>query len=177
VELIGRVSACLAEGWGIRGTARGFESDPQTVLGGGVEAAEQLRAFSQYFRHDLPLSQGQLAALDAVLSAVRDGDRREAEAIERLSRSPPWGWTAIDPESKLLLHGQVGECTLAMAQAVLHQLVPLLAPGGVPLLVSDGDSQYLPAIVTHCGCGVPLPRKQATGPAPQPRWMPRPQLC
>ena len=47
----------------------------------------------------------------------------EAEAIERLSRSPHWVlWTAIDPESKLLLSAQVGERTLAMAQAVLHQI-------------------------------------------------------
>ena len=34
-ELIGHVLACLAEGWGVRATARGFEVDPNTVLGGG----------------------------------------------------------------------------------------------------------------------------------------------
>jgi hypothetical protein len=33
VELIVRIIACLAEGLGIRGTARGFEIDPNTVLG------------------------------------------------------------------------------------------------------------------------------------------------
>src|SRR5215470_4585213 len=42
VELIGHVLACLAEGIGIRGTARGCEVDPQTVLQWLVEAAEQL---------------------------------------------------------------------------------------------------------------------------------------
>jgi hypothetical protein len=31
VELIVRVIACLAEGWGLRGTARVFEVDPNTV--------------------------------------------------------------------------------------------------------------------------------------------------
>jgi hypothetical protein len=40
VELIVRVIACLAEGLGIRGTARVFEIDPNTVLAWLVEAAE-----------------------------------------------------------------------------------------------------------------------------------------
>jgi transposase-like protein len=40
------VIGCLAEGLGIRGTARVFEIDPNTVLGWLVEAAEHLRAFS-----------------------------------------------------------------------------------------------------------------------------------
>src|SRR4029434_10866966 len=46
VDLIVRVIACRAEGLGIRGTARVFEVDPNTVLQSLVEAAEQLRAFS-----------------------------------------------------------------------------------------------------------------------------------
>jgi hypothetical protein len=37
-----RVRACLAEGLGIRGTARVFEVDPDTVLAWLVEAAEAL---------------------------------------------------------------------------------------------------------------------------------------
>ena len=176
VELIVRVIACLAEGLGIRGTARVFEIDPNTVLGWLVEAAGQLHTFSAYFLHELPLNQVQLDELYAVLSAVRDGDMSEAEAIERLSRSPHWVWTAIDPESKLLLGIQVGEHTLAMAQAVLHQIAQLLAPGCVPLFLSDGYRNYLTAIVTHFGCWVHPPRRQATGPAPKPRWMPLPAL-
>ena len=62
-ELIIRVIACLAEGLGIRGTARVFEIDPNTILRWLVEAAVQLRAFSQYFLHDLHLTQGQLDEL------------------------------------------------------------------------------------------------------------------
>ena len=45
VELIVRVLACLAEGLGIRATARVFEVDPNTVLQWLAEAAEQLRPF------------------------------------------------------------------------------------------------------------------------------------
>src|SRR5215470_6280183 len=49
VGLIVRVLACLAEGLGIRATARVCEVAPNTVLQWLVEAAEQLRAFSSYF--------------------------------------------------------------------------------------------------------------------------------
>jgi transposase-like protein len=52
-ELLVHLIACLAEGLGIRGTARVFEVDPNTVLGWLVEAAEQLQAFSAYFFQDL----------------------------------------------------------------------------------------------------------------------------
>jgi hypothetical protein len=98
-DLIVHVIACLAEGLGIRGTARVFEIDPNTVLQWLVETAEQLKAFSAYFLHDLQINQVQLDELYATLSAVRDGEMSEAEAIERLSTSSLWVWTAIDPES------------------------------------------------------------------------------
>jgi hypothetical protein len=75
-----------------------------------------------------------------------------------------------------MLSAQAGERSLAMAQAVLHQITELLAPGGVPLFLSDGNPTYLPAIVSHFGRWVQSPRRQAQGPAPKPRWMPLPGL-
>jgi IS1 family transposase/transposase-like protein len=175
-ELIVRVIACLAEGLGLRGTARVFEIDPNTVLQWLVEATEQLKTFSASLLHEVQLTQVQLDELYAVLSAVREGEVSEAEAVERLARSPQWVWTAIDPESKLLLSVQVGERTLAMAQAVLHQIAQLLAPGCVPLFLSDGYPNYLPAIVSHFGHWVQPPRRQDKGPVPKPRWMPLAEL-
>src|SRR5262249_43590903 len=53
VELIVRVLGCLAEGLGIRATARVFEVDPNTALSWLVEAAEQLKAFADYFLCDV----------------------------------------------------------------------------------------------------------------------------
>src|SRR5713101_9161682 len=90
VELIVRVLACLAEGLRIRGTARVFAVDPNTVLQWLVEAAEQLRAFAQYFLHDVRVTQGQLDALSALLSAVKHGEISAGETVERLDRSPNW---------------------------------------------------------------------------------------
>jgi hypothetical protein len=176
VELIVRVIACLAEGLGIRGTARVFEVDPNTVLQWLVEAADQLQAFSRHVLHDVRVKHVQLDELFALLRAVKDGAVSEAEAIERLERSPQWVWAAMDPESKLLLAIDVGNRTLAMAQRVVHQVVQVLAPDCAPLFLTDGFREYMTALLTHYGHWVQPPRRQATGPLPKPRWMPLPQL-
>ena len=49
--------------------------------------------------------------LFALLSAVKEGEVTEAEAIKRLSRSPHWVWVAMDPVCKLILAVDVGERT------------------------------------------------------------------
>jgi IS1 family transposase/transposase-like protein len=176
VDLIVRVIACLAEGLGIRGTARVFEVDANTVLQWLVEAAEQLRAFSQHALHDVRVRQVQMDELFALLSAVKAGDVSPADAIERLERAPQWVWVAMDPESKLLLAIDVGDRTLALAQRVVHQVAQVLAPDCAPLFLTDGFREYLTALVTHYGHWVQPPRHQTTGPHPKPRWMPVPQL-
>jgi IS1 family transposase len=176
IELIVRVIACLAEGLGIRGTARVFEVDANTVLQWLVEAAEQLQAFSQHFLHDVRVRQVQLDELFALLSAVKEGEVSEAEAIARLERMSKWVWVAMDPESKLLLAIDVGNRTLAMAQRVVHQMAQVLAPDCAPLFLTDGFREYLTALLTHYGSWVQPPRRQVTGPAPKPRWMPLPGL-
>jgi IS1 family transposase len=111
-----------------------------------------------------------------VLSAVKDGEISEAQAIKRLSRSPHWVWVAIDPVTKLLVAIDVGERTLAMTQRFVHHVAQVLAPDCVPLFLTDGFREYLTAVLTHYGQWVHSPRRHATGPAPQPRWMPLPQL-
>jgi len=176
VDLIVRVIACLAEGLGIRGTARVFEVDPNTVLQWLVEAAEQLRAFVQHFLHDMRVHQVQLEEVCALLSAVKAGEVSAAEAIERLERSPRWVWVAMDPERTLLLALDVGNRPLAMAQRVVHHVAQVVAPDCAPLFLTDGFREYLTALLTHSGQWVQPARRQATGPAPKPRWIPLPQL-
>jgi IS1 family transposase/transposase-like protein len=170
-ELLVRVVAALAQGLGIRAVARVFEVDPNTVLAWLIEAVDHLEAFSHSLLHDVQVSQVQLDELYAVLSAVKAGQMTEAEAIARLERSPRWVWAAIDPQSKLLLAINVGERTLAMAQCLVHQVVEVLAPGCMPLFLTDGLKAYTTALLTHFGHWVQPPRRQATGPAPKLRWM------
>ena len=176
VELIVRVLACLAEGLGIRGTARVFEVDPNTVLHWLVEATDQLQAFSRSFLCEVHVRQVQLDELYAVLSALKAGEISEPEALKRLSRSPHWVWVAIDPITKVLLAIEVGARTLPMAQCFVHQVAQVLAPGCVPLFLTDGFKAYTTALLVHFGHWVELPRLRAHGPAPLPRWMPVPQL-
>ena len=52
VACMGHGIGCLAEGLGIRGTARVFEVDPNPVWQWLVEAAEKLQAFSRSFLYD-----------------------------------------------------------------------------------------------------------------------------
>ena len=166
----------LAEGLGSRAVARGFAVDPQTVLHWVVEVADHAMAFSRYVVHDVRVTQVQLDELLALLRAVQDGEVSEAEAVPRLSRAPHWGWAAIAPESQLLLALHIGARPLAMAPRLVPQVVEVLAPGGVPLFLTDGFKEYTPARLTQCGPWVQPERRQATGPAPQPRWLPRPHL-
>jgi IS1 family transposase len=174
-KLVWAVGA-LAEGLGIRAVARVFEVDPNTVLAWLVEVADHAAAFSRYFLHDVRVTQVQLDELFALLSAVKAGEVSDTEAIQRLSRSPHWVWGALDPVTKLLLTIDVGDRTLAMAQRVVHQVVQVLAPGCVPLFLTDGFKEYTTALLTHFGQWVQPSRRQATGPAPKPRWMPLPEL-
>jgi hypothetical protein len=141
-----------------------------------VEAADHLEAFSHHFLHDLDVEQVQMDELFALLSAVKDGEVSEAEAIQRLSRSPQWVWVAMDPVCKLILPVAVGERTLAMAQRLVHQVTRVLAPDCAPLFLTDGFREYLTALVTHYGQWVQPERRHDKGPQPKPRWMPAPGL-
>src|SRR5207245_2599153 len=171
VERIVRVLACLAEGLGIRATARVFEVDANTVLHWLVDAAEQLHAFSAYFLCDLHLEQLQLDELYAVLRERKAGAISDEAAIKRLERSPSWVWTTMDPTSKLLVVVDVGSRTLAMAQRVVHQVTAMLAPGCVPLFLTDGFQEYRTAILAHVGQWMHPQRRQDKGPRPKPRWV------
>src|SRR5262245_8317852 len=168
--------AALAEGLGIRAVARVFEVDPQTVLGWLVEAAEHLETFTRYHSRNIHVEQVQMEELFALLSAVKEGEVAETEAIKRLSRSPHWVWVAMDPVCKLILAVDVGDRTLAMAQRLVHQITQVLAPDCAPLFLTDGFREYLTALVTHYGEWIQPERRQAKGLQPKPRWMPVPGL-
>jgi len=132
-------------------TRRVFEVEAHTVLHWLIEAAEHLRAFSASFLCDVHLEQLQLDELYAVLRALKAGEISDDEAMKRLERSPSWVWTVMDPTSKLLVVVEVGSRTLAMAQRVVHQVTRVLAPGCVPLFLTDGFQEYRTAILAHFG--------------------------
>jgi len=153
-----------------------FDVDANAVRTWLSAAADQLVAFSRCFLHDVHVWQVQLDELCAWVSEVQVEQDSKAEPSEHFPRSPYWIWGAIDPVSKLLLALEVGQRTLAMAQHGVHGVRQVLAPGCLPLFLTAGLKEYATALLTHFGHWVQSPCRQATGRAPKPRWLPRPEL-
>jgi IS1 family transposase len=128
-------------------------------------------AVSHYLLHDLHLTQVQV---DELWALVQAGDRPQATTARR--HPCAWVWAAIDPCSKLLLATVVGDRNLVTAQLLIHAVVLVLAPGVVPLFLSDQLAHYATALLTHFGHWVEVPRRSPRGPQPKPRWEPRPEL-
>ena len=122
------------------------------------------------------VNQLQLDDLYAVLRDLKAGEIGEDEAIQRLECSPYWVWTAMDPDSKLLLVIDVGTRTLEIAQRVVHRVVQMLALDCVPLCLTDGHKDCKTAFLAHWGYWVQPGRTRDRGPVPKPRWMPLPEL-
>src|SRR5215475_2557027 len=175
-EQILRAVAALAEGLGIRAVARVFDVDPNTVLVWLSEAADQLEAFSHHLLRAVHVKHVQLDELCAWVSKIKMGQVRATETNKPSPRSPAWVWVAMEPVSKLLLALEVGQRTLAMAQQLVHRVMQVRAPGGLPVFLTAGLQAYATALLTHCGHWVQRPRGWATGRLPKPRWLPRPEL-
>jgi len=171
-----RVWAGLAEGLGIRATARGCEVGPHTGLQWWGAAAAQRRAFAASCLCALHLEQLQLAAWYAVWRDRHAGARSDAEAIQRRERSPSWVWTALAPRSQLLVVVDVGSRTRALAQRVGPQVTEGVAPGCAPRWLTDGRKDSATARLPPCGHWRQPQRRQDNGPRPKPRWRPRPAL-
>jgi hypothetical protein len=95
----------LAEGLGLRATARVFAVDPNTIETWLCQAAEHMEAVSQYLIHDLQLAQVQVDELWALLGKQ---DRADSSENAKRSRAVRWVWAGIDPVSKLMLACVVG---------------------------------------------------------------------
>jgi len=84
------------------------------------------------------------------------------------------GWDC--PVSKLMLTFVVSDRSLVCAQLLIHAIVCLLAPGCMPLFLSDQWSSYATALLTHFGHWVQIPQRYPRGRRPKPRWQPLPGL-
>lgn len=170
-ETIWRALKALAEGLGIRATARVFEVDPSTVESWLREAAKHMEAVSGYLLYDLHLTQVQIDELWALLG------KRDLDENQQKCKAKRWvWWVGTDPVSKLWLASVVGDRSQECAQLLIHAILQLLAPGCVPVFLSDQWSAYASALLTHFGHWVPAPRRHRLGRPPKPRWQPLPDL-
>jgi IS1 family transposase/transposase-like protein len=172
-ETLCRIVQGLAEGWNLHSIARVFEVDPNTVKACLIRAAEHMDAVSNYLIHNLHLTQVQVDELWALVQSWGDEDE---EPSARKQRRQGWVWAGIDPITKLLLATVVGGRILMYAQLLIHAIAVVLAPGVVPLFLSDQLRHYTTAILTHFGHWVEVPRRSKYGPAPKDRWEPLPEL-
>ncbi len=62
-----------------------------------------------------------------------------------------WLWLAIDPLTKILPVLELGPRTQTMAHQLIHSLRQILAPGCLPLFISDGLNLYFYALTAHFG--------------------------
>ena len=157
----------MSEGVGIRSTARILELDVNTVQEWLMKGSEHMEAISHYMIHDLHIPQVQVDEMWAIL-----GKRDDLAPQKRNNR---WVWTAIDPQSKLLLDFLIADRSLDSTQIFIHRISQLLAPDCIPLFLSDRWKPYAVAILTHFGHWVDISSEY--GRRRLPRWMPLPDLA
>ena len=156
--------ALLCEGVSPRKVARVYKVDKDTVLGWLREAAGHSEVVLGYMMYHLHLEQVQMDELYALLSGPRGGEER----------GKCWVWASIDPISKLLLAIEVGDRSLEVAQRLVHGVMIVLAPGVVPLFVTDQLAAYGRALLGHYGQWVERVNEQS-GRVVR-RWVPEERL-
>ena len=125
----------MAEGLSLEATARLFELEPETVAQWLALAANHFEALSAYLSQNLELEQVQLDDLYVKLRLVQSSDRTSVR----------WLYNFIDPVSKLWLTFRLGERGPGTVQSLVHQL----APGVIPLFLSDGKRSFETRLLSH----------------------------
>lgn len=173
-EEVFKVLAALAEGNGIRATARIFGIKPDTVLAWLRRAGEHSQEVSAYLVRELQVAQVQL---DELWTFVRKKEKA-LSAWEKLQTEygDTWVWVAFDPVSKLVVSLVVGERRQAEADTLLGQVKERLEDNCSPLLTSDQLPHYAGAILRVFGQWVQPQRKGQRGPQPKPRPVAPPEL-
>ena len=140
-NLVHQVLTGLAEGLSLEATARLFELEPETVAQWLALAANHFEALSAYLSQNLELEQVQLDDLYVKLRLVQSSDRTSVR----------WLYNAIDPVSKFWLTFRLGARGLGTVQSLVQQLVQQLAPGVIPLFLSDGERSFETSLLSHYG--------------------------
>jgi IS1 family transposase len=130
------VLSALAEGLDPSAASRVFGSRQATITTWLTRAGEHAQTLhKQSFCHlHLPHIQ-----LDELRTRLRSHTQVQ------------WLWLAIDPRTKILPVLHVGPRTQNAAHQVIHSLRQMLAPGCLPLFMSDGLNLYFYALTAHFG--------------------------
>lgn len=166
-ETVYRALACLAEGLGIRATARVFDVKPEDVLRWLRRAGQHCEQVSAYLMRHLHVEQVQL---DELWTFVRQKEKT-LSAWEALHSEwgDTWIWTAVDPVNKLVLAFLVGDHTETEAVGIVSRVKAALVEGCLPLFTSDQLPHYIQAFLRVLGRVVQPARNGTRGRFPNPR--------
>jgi transposase-like protein len=133
---VGEVLSALAEGLGIGAAVRVFGHSETTITRWRDRAAQQAERLHRHFLHDLQLPHLQL-----------DEIRARLRPCERVT----WLWLTLDPRTKLIPAFALGPRTQQTAHTLVHTVRAVLAPGCVPVIITDGLRHYYYALTAHFG--------------------------
>lgn len=143
-----RIAKALAEGVGIRTTARIFDVDKDTVSRCALRAGIQCQFVDSILMHHLHLEECQM---DEMWSFVYK-KQHHLEPFEQLQNDigDIWLHVAFEPRMKILVAIVPGKRTLENLRK-LTQAVHCKSDGHVPLFTTDEYSSYLDALLWEYG--------------------------
>ncbi len=143
---MGEVLSALAEGLSVGAAVRIFGHGEFTIRAWLTRAGQHATALHERLFQNLKLWHVQL---DEICTKTR----QDADSL--------WVWLAVDARTKVIAVLKLGPRTqptcppqrsgVGMAHAVVHALVPMLAPNGLPVFTSDGLKLYFYALTAHFG--------------------------
>jgi IS1 family transposase len=132
-----QILRCLTEGTSIRATARITDTAKATVLKLLVEVGEFCSLYQDLVLRNLPCERIEADEIWAYVGAKRKNAKRTGDG-------DLWTFTAIDPDSKLMVSWLVGDRSEESATAFMLDLASRVS--GKIQLTTDGHGMYLPAI-------------------------------
>jgi IS1 family transposase len=163
------IAKSLAEGVGVRATARIQDVDKKTVLLVLAKAAEHAEAVNRSLMTNLVVSECQL---DEMWSFIGKKEKN-LELLEKLQGQlgDAWIWIAFDAVNKVVLASVIGKRTLPHAIQLLEETKRVTAH--MPkLFSSDQLDQYANALLQVYGKWVTPPPKPGPGRRPKPKLVP-----
>lgn len=178
-EVIGRTLQCVAEGNGIRATARIQGVNKDTVGRWLARAGEHGRAVNNYLMTELQVDQVQLDELWSFVKKKGAASDGAGEAGGRLRGS--LGVDGVCPGRQGVCGGRSGSADLAfrLEPRGFARLVTAVKAVvvGMPLFFSDQLRHYTTALLAAYGKRISVPRPPGKrGPKPSPKLAPPPEL-
>lgn len=168
-ETFTSIACSLAEGVGVRTTARIMGVDKKTVLRVLERAAHHVATISQSLLKDLLVLECQLDEMWSFIGKKEKHLDLFKKNVELMGDA--WIWIAFDPFHKLILAHVIGKRTEEVAVKLVQRIKQVTAR--IPsLFTSDQLDQYKSALLHEYGVSVLPPRKPGPGRPPHPKLVP-----